>query len=72
MLNVKWIRPSLLEGAVFFMEDFPGEVTVAVTDREAVGEPSTKVTEAYLKKKKKKSFSKPQNILYWCPVCLFF
>lgn len=47
MSNVKWTRPSLLEGAVFFMEDFPGEVTVAVTDREAAGEPSTKVTEAY-------------------------
>lgn len=56
MSNVNWTRPSLLEGAVFFMEDFPGEVTVAVTDREAVGEPSTKVTEAYLKKKKKSLF----------------
>lgn len=33
------------------MEDFPGKVTVAVTGREAAGEPSIKVTEAYWKKK---------------------
>lgn len=51
MSNVRGIRPSLLESAVFFMEDFPGKVTVAVTGREAAGEPSIKVTEAYWKKK---------------------
>lgn len=51
MSNVRGMRPSLLESAVFFMEDFPGMDTVAVTGREAAGEPSTKATEAYWKKK---------------------
>lgn len=46
MSKVKGIRPSLLESAVFFIGGFPGKVTVAVTGREAAGEPSTEVTEA--------------------------
>lgn len=50
MSKVKEIRPSLLETAVFFIGGFPGKVTVAVTGREAAGEPSIKVTDAYWKK----------------------
>lgn len=50
MSNVKAIRPSLLETAVFFIGGFPGKVTVAVTGGEAAGEPSIKVTDAYWKK----------------------
>lgn len=50
MLNVKGIRPSSLESAVFFTGACPGMVTVAVTGREAAGEPSTEVTDAYWKK----------------------
>lgn len=50
MSNVKAIRPSLLETAVFFIGGFPGKVTVAVTGGEAAGEPSIKVTDACWKK----------------------
>lgn len=50
MLNLKGIRPSSLEIAVFFIGVCPGKVTVAVTGREAAGEPSTEVTDAYWKK----------------------
>lgn len=50
MSNAKGIRPSLFENAVFFIGVFPGKLTVAVTGREAAGEPSIKVTDAYWKK----------------------
>lgn len=55
MSNVMETWPSLLQKAVFFTEGFPGQVTVAEIDKKAAGAPSTKVADAYCKKKKKKS-----------------
>lgn len=43
-----------MQKAVFFTEGFPGQVTVAEIDKKAAGAPSTKVADAYCKKKKKK------------------
>lgn len=59
-------RPSLLQKAVFFTGGFPGKVTVALIDRKAAGAPSTKVADAYWKKKKNLLF-KGNPMFKKCP-----